>query len=59
MFWDGKKITGESESNMIILPTRGHAFRYFLIAAGLALISVACLFKYFELTKKNRRPPHE
>jgi hypothetical protein len=53
-FGDGNKITNESETAFasVILPSRGNAFRYFLIAAGLALISVACLFKYLELRKK-------
>jgi hypothetical protein len=29
-----------------------NATRYFFIACGLALISIACLFKYFEWSKK-------
>jgi hypothetical protein len=54
MFWDGEKITSESGVAFasVIIPSHGNAFRYFLIAAGLALISIACLFKYFELRKK-------
>ncbi|MDR2437875.1 MAG: hypothetical protein LBE12_00705, partial [Planctomycetaceae bacterium] len=51
--WDGEKIVGLSGATLEpVIPTRSNAFRYFLIAAGLALISVACLFKYFELRKK-------
>ncbi|MDR2440303.1 MAG: hypothetical protein LBE12_13165 [Planctomycetaceae bacterium] len=52
--WDGEKIVGLSGATLepIVIPPRNNAFRYFLIAAGLALISVACLFKYFELRKK-------
>jgi hypothetical protein len=52
--WDGEKIVGLSGATLeqVILPARSNAFRYFLIAAGFALISIACLFKYFELRKK-------
>jgi hypothetical protein len=59
--WDGEKIVGLSGATLepIILPTRSNTFRYFLIAAGLALISVACLFKYFELRKKTQTPDDE
>jgi hypothetical protein len=55
LYWDGNKIANENETvlNSIPIPSRGNAFRYFLIAAGLALISIACLFKYLELRKKK------
>jgi hypothetical protein len=35
-----------------------NASRYFFIACGLALISVACLLKYFELGRKERLSNH-
>jgi hypothetical protein len=53
LFWDGNKIANENKTVVDFIPIRGNTFRYFLIAAGLALISVACLFKYFELRKKK------
>jgi hypothetical protein len=52
--WDGEKIVGLRGATLEPdIPTRSNAFPYFLIAAGLALISIACLFKYFELRKKK------
>jgi hypothetical protein len=58
--WDGEKIVGLSGATLEPdTSTRSNAFNYFLMAAGLALISLGCLFKYFELVKKNRQPPHK
>jgi hypothetical protein len=59
-FWDGEKIAGEFGT--VLEPTEvppNNATRYFFIACGLALISLACLFKYFELRKKKKHPPDE
>jgi hypothetical protein len=58
--WDGEKIVGLSGTTLEPdTPTSSNAFNYFLIAAGLALFSLGCLFKYFELVKKNQQPPHK
>jgi hypothetical protein len=59
--WDGEKIVGLSGATLepFVIPARSNAFRYFLIAAGLALISIACLFKYFELRKRNQNSDNE
>jgi hypothetical protein len=53
--WDGEKIVSLSGATLepYVISSRGNAFRYFLIAAGLALISIACLFMYLELRKKK------
>jgi hypothetical protein len=52
--WDGENIVSLSGATLdpFVTPPRSNVFRYFLIAAGLALISIACLLKYFELRKK-------
>jgi hypothetical protein len=55
MFWDGKKVVGESGATLEpVVSTHGNPVRYFLIALGLGLICIACLKKYFELSKKRR-----
>jgi hypothetical protein len=53
-FWDGEKIAGEFGT--VLEPTempKNNATRYFFIACGLALISLASLLKYFEWHKKK------
>jgi hypothetical protein len=59
--WDGEKIVGLSGAMLepSVIPIRSNVFRYFLIAAGLALISIACLLKYFELRKRNQNSDNE
>jgi hypothetical protein len=54
--WDGEKIVNLSGAALepVAADSRNNGFRYFLIAAGLALISIACLFRYFELRRKER-----
>jgi hypothetical protein len=56
-FWDGEKIAGEFGTVLEPIETPpNNASRYFFIACGLALISVACLLKYFELGRRKQLP---
>jgi hypothetical protein len=56
--WDGEKIVNHKGLALdpVAADSHDNRFRYFLFAAGLALIFIACLLKYFELRKKKQTP---
>lgn len=58
-FWDGEKIVGENGSVFENTGERNHFsnIRLFLIAVGLAMVSVACFWKFMACREKQKETP--
>ncbi|MGL6194518.1 MAG: hypothetical protein ACRC2T_06810, partial [Thermoguttaceae bacterium] len=56
--WDGKDIIYRDGTTLGNIRERGKGlFRYFLITTGLAMISVACFWKYIMYREKQKETP--